>query len=327
MSAIFRPPAELEFEIASEHVHRHVPVVSPTATVSDVQHTLKTQQYDSMSHIAVCDTGQLVGVITIEALFKAEQTTPVSQFMDNDPPIISPHLDQEVAVRQATQRHASAVAVVDDTGQFVGFIPPAQLIAILLWEHEEDMIRLGGFLRDTSSARAASLEGVTRRFLHRIPWLLVGVGGAIIAADVVGAFEAQLQETVTLAFFVPGIVYLADAVGTQTETLVVRGLSVGVRIRDIVQREIWTGLLIGLTLALTFFPLAYARWQDQQVALSVALAIFISCSTATLIALMLPWGFHKFGKDPAYGTGPLATVIQDILAIMTYFLIAMTIIQ
>jgi magnesium transporter len=61
-----------------------------------------------------------------------------------------------------------------------------------------------------------------------LPWLFLGLLGAIIAADIVGAFERRLEEHVLLAFFIPGIVYLADAVGTQTEALVIRGLSVGV---------------------------------------------------------------------------------------------------
>jgi magnesium transporter len=204
----------------------------------------------------------------------------------------------------------------------MGFIPPQRLLAILLWEHEEDMTRLGGFLRETAAARTASLEAVVRRFWHRIPWLLVGLLGALAAADIVGAFEAQLQETVALAFFIPGIVYMADAVGTQTETLVVRGLSVGVSIGQIVRREALTGLLIGITLSWAFFPLALWRWGDGRVAMVVALSLLLACSTATFVALALPWLFHRFGKDPAFGTGPLATVIQDLLSIMIYFIIA-----
>jgi len=78
------------------------------------------------------------------------------------------------------------------------------------------------------------MEPVERRFQHRLPWLLVGLAGALLAADFVGRFEGHLQETVMLAFFIPGIVYLADAVGTQTETIVVRGLSVGVTMQRVV---------------------------------------------------------------------------------------------
>jgi magnesium transporter len=121
---------------------------------------------------------------------------------------------------------------VDEAGNFLGFVPPHRLLAVLLWEYEENMDRLGGFLRGASEARGASQEPARRHFRHRVPWLLVALVGALISADLVGAFEEQLEDAVVLAFFIPGIVYLADAVGTQTETVVIRGLTVGVSFRQ-----------------------------------------------------------------------------------------------
>ena len=141
------------------------------------------------------------------------------------------------------------LAVVDGQGHFVGVIPPHRLLTVLLSEHEEDLSRFAGFLKTTSVARATSEERVPRRFRHRLPWLLLGLGGALLAADLVGAFETHLQLNLMLAFFIPGIVYLADAVGTQTETVVVRGLSLGVPMRRMVGRELLTGVLIGMALA------------------------------------------------------------------------------
>jgi magnesium transporter len=221
----------------------------------------------------------------------------------------------------------SALAVVDEEGRFVGLIPPDRLLAVLLSEHEEDLSRLGGFVRSTSTALDASVETVDRRFRHRIPWLLVGLAGALLAADLVGWFEKRLHENVMLAFFIPGIVYLADAVGTQTETVVVRGLSVGVSLRRMLKRELWTGLAVGLTLAAAAGPLIWWRWGDPSIALCVALAFFASCSTATLAAMLLPWTLDSLGADPAFGSGPLATVIQDLLSILMYFLIASVVLR
>jgi magnesium transporter len=99
------------------------------------------------------------------------------------------------------------LSVVDEKGRFLGIIPPHRLLAVLLSEHEEDLSRLGGFMRSVSAARTTSEEPVERRFRHRLPWLLLGLAGALLAADFVGWFEAQLQQKVMLAFFIPGIVY------------------------------------------------------------------------------------------------------------------------
>jgi magnesium transporter len=242
--------------------------------------------------------------------------------MDAQPPVVAPGTDQELAAWQAVRLGETSLAVVDEDQRFLGFIPPQRLLAVLLHEHEEDLARLGGFMRGARGARAASEEPVVERLWHRLPWLGVGLLGALLAANIMGGFEEHLRGHIVVAFFVPAIVYLADAVGTQTETLVIRGLSLGVTIRDVVWREIATGLLIGTALATLAFPVAFLRWGEADVALAVALALLAACSTATLIALALPWAFQRAGRDPAFGSGPLATVLQDLLSILIYLSIS-----
>jgi len=309
-------------ETASEHVRTLVPVVAPHTRVSEVRRSLEGTTFESATHIGVCDDGKLVGVLRIEELFSALPEAKVSDVMDGDPPAVARGVDQEKAAWKAVQHGESALAVVDDAGRFVGFIPPDRLLAVLLHEHEEDMARVSGFLRDTSMARTASEEPISRRLWHRVPWLLLGLAGAILAADIVGFFERELQANVMIAFFIPGIVYLADAVGTQTEALIIRGLSVGVPIGSVLRREILTGLVIGLALAMVFYPIRVWRWGRDGIVLAVALAIFGACATANLVAMALPWALHRLGIDPAFGSGPLATVIQDLLSIMIYLAIA-----
>jgi magnesium transporter len=244
------------------------------------------------------------------------------EVMDDSPPVVGPGVDQETAAWKAVHQAESSIAVVDAEQRFLGLIPPHRLLGVLLWEHDEDMARLGGFLHDTESARTATEEPVSRRFWHRLPWLLIGLAGAVIAADLVGSFERQLEENVLLAFFVPGIVYMADAVGTQTEALIIRGLSVGVPLHRVARRELVTGLLVGAVLSACLTPFVLLRWGDADLAVTVGLALFGACSTATAVAMALPWAFHKAGRDPAFGSGPLATVIQDLLSILIYFTVA-----
>jgi magnesium transporter len=205
---------------------------------------------------------------------------------------------------------------------FIGVIPPRRLLSVLLMEHHEDMSRLVGVMHSTQSARTALEEPVTRRFLHRLPWLLVGLVGALLTADAVAWFEQDLHRNLTLAFFLPGIVYLADAVGTQTETLAIRGLSVGVGLPGIVWRELVTGLAIGTGLALVATPLMLWRWGAAGITPVLALSVVSTCAVATVIAILLPWLLSRLGVDPAFGSGPLATVIQDLLSITIYLAIA-----
>jgi magnesium transporter len=321
------PIANFLSETASEHVCRSVPVASSDTRVQELRRSLEGVHFESATHIGVCDDGKLVGVLRVEDLFAASPEATIGQLMDADPPVVGPGLDQEKAAWKAVQHGESALAVIDNSGRFGGFLPPHRLLAILLHEHEEDMARVGGFLHDSSMARAASEEPVTRRFWHRVPWLLVGLAGALLAADIVAAFERQLQANVMLAFFIPGIVYLADAVGTQTEALVIRGLSVGVAIGRVVRREILTGLFVGIALAVVFLPISWWRWGEGALAAAVALSIFAACATASFVALTLPWLLNRFGIDPAFGSGPLATVIQDLLSVIIYLAIATAIVR
>jgi len=320
-------PERLTFETAAAHACTQVPIAAPAMCAGDLRQALVGQRYESATHIVICEAGSFRGILRLEDLLAAPAEAAVSTLMDAEPPVVAPGIDQEVAAWHAVQHAESALAVVDAEGHFVGLIPPHRLLAVLLSEHEEDLSRLGGFLKNTSIARHASEEAILRRCWHRLPWLLLGLAGALLAADIVGWFETQLQGNVLLAFFVAGVVYLADAVGTQTETVVVRGLSVGVAITQVVWRELLTGVLMGVVLALVAYPLVYWRWGAGDIALGVSLSLLAACSTATVAAMALPWGFDYCGVDPAFGSGPLATVIQDLLSILMYFVIITSVVR
>jgi magnesium transporter len=260
----------------------------------------------------------LVGVAVIERLFAAPESATLRDVMDPAPPVVTPDTDQEHAAWQAVHRDEAGLAVVDNAGRFRGLVAPQQLLTVLLQEHDEDMARLGGFLHSVEEAQATSVERVARRLWHRMPWLVVGLIGAMVSAGLMAAFEAQLTANLAVAYFVPGIVYLADAVGTQTETLAIRGLSVGVGIRRVAGREALTGLSVGVMLGVVMLPVVALMTSDWMLAAAVAIAVLAASTIATIVALGLPWLLHRLGKDPAFGSGPLATVIQDLLSILIY---------
>ena len=321
------PLPELKFETAAEHHTRLVPLASPGDRVATVRESLRGKRYDSAAEIVICHAdGQLAGLVNIEDLLAAEDDVLLAAIMDTSPPVVTPNVDQEFAAWQAIRHAETSLAVVDIEGRFQGIITPRRIFEVLLWEHDEDTARLGGYLASSSEARTASDESVLSRLKHRLPWLIVGLAGAILSADLVGMFEAQLQAQLILAFFVPGIVYLADAVGTQTETLVIRGLSVGISIERVFWREIVTGVLTGALLAALAFPIIYWRWGRVDVAGAVALALLAACSVASTVAMALPWILRSLRQDPAFAAGPLATVIQDLLSVLIYLLVCLALV-
>lgn len=315
---VLDPVDSTQFRTAAQHTTRRVPTAHPDESVRQALDAMRGEHYDCAAVLAVLTGDELLGLVTIERLLAAPSTSRVSQLMDAQPPIVAPTTVQERAAWKAVQHNEPTLAVVDDAGRFVGLVPATALLEVLLTEHEEDLARLGGSLRSASAARTTTVEPVLLRLWHRLPWLIVGLIGALLAAGVVGNFEVALAEHVLIAFFVPGVVYLADAIGTQTEALVIRGLSLGIGIRRIAGREIATGAILGLLLGGVSLIVVGVIWQDWRVAVSVAISLFAAASIATVIALLLPLIISKFGKDPAFGSGPLATVIQDILTVTIY---------
>ena len=299
-----------------------IPRAGPEAPAGEVREGLVGRSFASAVDLAVCDGDRLVGLVPIERLLAAPAGRAVGELAE--PAVhVRAGVDEELAAARLARNGGRSLAVLDDDGAFVGLVSPSQAVSVLLREHEEDLARLGGFLARTSQARTAAEEPVHRRLWHRLPWLALGLLGAMGSAGIVAAFEEQLSRQVLLAFFIPAVVYMADAVGTQTEALVIRGISVGVPGRNIVVRELTTGLIIGVLLGAAFFPFAYLVWGDARVAGTVSLALLGSTATATLVAMALPYAISGLGRDPAFGAGPLATVIQDLLSILIYFAIAL----
>jgi magnesium transporter len=314
-------------EVASRHATANIPIAHPDEKAGTVRERLIGKTFDTVADIAVCVDGRLVGIVRIERLLAAAPETAVDRLMDHAPPVVAPNTDQEIAAWVMLEHGERSLAVVDDDGVFRGLVAPERMLEVLMQEHDEDLRRFSGLLAAGSGARIASEERVARRLLHRLPWLAIGLIGAMVSAWLVGSSEEQLARTVQLAFFLPAIVYMADAVGTQTETLAVRGLSVGVPIRRFVVKEMATGALIGCVVSALFFLFCLVVFDDVSVAVAVSLALFASCGVASVVALLLPWLLNLLHKDPAFGSGPLATVVQDLLSIAIYLALASVIVS
>jgi magnesium transporter len=139
-------------------------------------------------------------------------------------------------------------------------------------------------------------------------------------------FERVLQARVAVAFFIPAVVYLADAVGTQTEAIVVRYLSGGhAPLWKLFRGELFTGLLIGACLSLIVFPATLLAFGDARLAVAVTLSLALASLVASGVGLVFPWLLSSAGADPAFGSGPVATIVQDVLSLLIYFAVVVAI--
>ncbi|HIK45754.1 MAG TPA: magnesium transporter [Leptolyngbyaceae cyanobacterium M65_K2018_010] len=310
-------------ETAAEHLVQRVITAQLSETVGTVLARIPGQGFDSIEDVYVLDPqGRLVGLARLTDLLALPSQQDLATVMAVDPPRAYPTDDQERVAGLAVDHHLAAVPVTDREGYFLGVVPAPALIAILRREHIEDLHRLAGIQRESNQALRALEAPPQRRTRDRLPWLLVGLLGSILATFIVSRFEQTLESRVAVAFFVPGIVYLADAIGTQTEAIAVRGLSLSQNsIKRLLLGELRTGLMIGLCLGGLSWPLVWLGFRDVYLALAVALAILIAGGVATTVGLLFPWMLYRSGKDPAFGSGPVATIVQDVLSLLIYFVI------
>jgi len=157
----------------------------------------------------------------------------------------------------------------------------------------------------------------------RLPWLLGGLVGGLFMTMFISRFEKLLLEEVSLAFFVPLIVYLSAAAGEQTDVIFVRNAADGkINAAKYVIKELFLGIILGLIFGTALFVFALVVFQKPEVALSVGLATFLTLALSTLVGLAVPTLLRRYHKDPAVGAAPFFTVVQDFLSVVIYFIVS-----
>ena len=310
-----------KIETALEHVVRHVVTAHPATTAAELLASLPGRRCDIADTIYVLDdAGRLVGTLALVELLTLPAATPIGQAMRRGSPTAPPDMDQEKVVALARKHGLAAVPVTDPEGRLLGVVPPQAMFEVLYREHAEDVHRLAGIVHGRDHAREAIETSPWRRVASRMPWLLIGLIGSMLAAGIMSRFDWVLEQNLAVAFFIPAIVYLADAIGTQTEAVAVRGLSLSHRpLGRLLAGELATGAMIGLALGILSVPAVMLGVGDARLAAAVAIAIFAAGSVAAFVGLIFPWLLSHAGWDPAYGSGPVATIVQDMLSLVVYF--------
>ncbi|NJM91273.1 MAG: magnesium transporter [Rhodospirillaceae bacterium] len=299
------------------------PAVVETQTVQDALETIGRGSFATLAVLIVTDqAGRYRGAIEPCRLLGARGTAPVATLMQAGWPSVAPGIDQEHAVLVAAKAKVAALPVVANDGTPVGIIPPVTLLEVLAHEHREDMHRLVGILKEQAGSRHALEDPPARRAARRLPWLIVGLAMSAAATAVMAGFESHLRANIAIAFFIPALVYVADAIGTQTEAIAIRGLSVHRSpLGKILLLELMTGGMIGSVMAVLALIGVWLAFGSFALALGVAVSLLLAGTLASALGLLLPWMLSWMRVDPAFGSGPVATIIQDVLTIAIYLTI------
>ncbi|MBT7710829.1 MAG: magnesium transporter [Deltaproteobacteria bacterium] len=270
---------------------------------------------------------KLLGVISLRQLVVEKPDAPLKDIMATDIFSVKTDVDQEEVARIVARYDILAVPVIDETHKLVGIVTVDDVIDIIRLEATEDMLKMAGAGDDF-----VETQSVLRSTRIRLPWLFAACLGGIFAVFIISQFEASLQKLAYLAAFIPVIMGMGGNIGTQSSTIVVRGLATGrLHIKDlwsVVLKELATGVILGLVYGVFIAIVAQVVFNETQssgaFAISIGLAVLSSMSIAALVGSLVPMVLARINIDPAVATGPFVTTSIDIASVFFYFTIATT---
>lgn len=273
----------------------------------------------------VDDNKRLVGVISLRQLVVVKPETPLKDFMTTDIFSVRTDIDQEEVAKIVARYDILAVPVVDEQNVLVGIVTVDDVIDIFRKEATEDMLKMAGV-----GETFVETQSVFRSIRIRLPWLFASCLGGIAVFFIIGGFEASLARFACLAAFIPVITGMGGNVGTQSSTIVVRGLATGrFQVRNlwpVMLKELSIGLILGMIYGLLIGTVAqfYFGGEGGTLYFPIAVGLSVLCSMclSSFVGSFVPMFFARVHIDPAVATGPFVTTAIDIISVSCYFRLA-----
>jgi magnesium transporter len=294
--------------------------VPEDTTVGDVVKTIREKKkgVENLYHVWVVDNlKRLAGVVSLKDLVIEAPDRKISEIMNPEVISVDVNKDQEDVAQLFKRYDLVDIPVVDANYLLVGRITHDDIIDVMEKEVDEDLSLMTGVI-----GQEIAEESTLKISKARLPWLITGVFGGIVAAAVINQFETSLETVIALSFFFPVIMAVGGNTGTQAATIVVRGMATG-DIRFVsIRKRLWlemkvafvNGIICGILLGLIV-----GSWlSDFGLGTIVALAGVLIILNSGFTGSAVPFILRKLNIDPALATGPIITTLNDILSLLIY---------
>jgi magnesium transporter len=259
----------------------------------------------------------LVGVTSLRRLLLVSPETPLKRIMTPDVTSVRVDTDQEEAARQVASYNLLAIPVVDEENKLVGVITVDDVIDVIKDEATEDIYRLAGVSGD-ERVFTPPMESLRLR----LPWLLVNLATAFLAAAVVGLFEGTIAQVTAVAIFMPIVAGMGGNAATQTLTVIVRGLALGeltwVNARKALVKELSVGFANGITTGVIAAGLAVLFKGNAMIGLLLGAAMVINLCVAAAAGTLIPLGLKALKIDPALASAVFITTFTDVAGFASF---------
>jgi magnesium transporter len=310
---------EYDEQTAGRIMNPHVFALNEDMTVGEAITELQNNRDVEMVFYlyVVDDRKHLVGVVSLRRLLLVSPETPLKRIMTADLISVRVDMDQEEVARQVAAYNLLAIPVVDEENKLVGIITVDDVIDVLKDEATEDIYRLAGVSGDE---RAFTPPGESLR--KRLPWLGINLATAFLAASVVAIFEPQIALLPALAIFMPIVAGMGGNAGTQTLTVIVRGIALGEltwsNSRKALLKEVVVGLGNGIALGIVAALIVWAVRGNFLLGAVLGMAMIINMFVAAAAGTLVPLGLRAANIDPALASSVFITTMTDVFGFFSF---------
>lgn len=296
-------------------------------TVGEAIEQIRKQEVRHLHNVFVVDKyGRLRGVLPLRRLIIAKNNMKVSKVMDKKVISANVSMDAEEVARLFKQYDLYSMPVVDSRKRVVGRITVDDVMDVIEDEAEEDLYKLSGLGTDERV-----YDPISKAIRGRLPWLVVNLFTALLAAITVSFFEGTIQKLVALAVFMPVVAGMGGNAGTQTLTVIIRGIALGHLdkriIRRVLLKELSLGLLNGLVLGAFISVIAYLWKGKPLIGFVIFLAMMINLFVAGAVGTAVPLVLKKLKIDPAVASSVIVTTFTDVVGFASFLGIATILLQ
>jgi magnesium transporter len=268
---------------------------------------------------------RLIGVISLRQLMLSANEIIVGDIMERKVIYVMDDTDQEEVAYELEDNDLLAIPVVDNQHRLLGIVTFDDVIDVIREEQTEDIYKMGAMGGSTDSYLETSVLGL---ILKRLPWLIILLLAGTITTNVLDNYSTLTVSALFLTLFVPVITQTGGNTGTQSSTLMIRGLATGeLKFRDlgkVLLKELFVALFIGLATGLVILARSYFLPPGIMFIEAVTVASALTCVVifATLLGCLVPMIIHRLGFDPTVAAGPLMSTIIDVCGLTIYYEIA-----
>lgn len=281
----------------------------------------QAKEIDEIYYVYVVDDDDILkGTVSLKRMLLSRPNSKIKNIYNENLISVDAETSSEEVAIIMEKYDLVALPVVDVIGRLLGRITIDDVVDVIKEEAEKDYQMISGITEDVEPSDNVLL--LTRA---RIPWLMIGLAGGILGAQVMSQFDEQIRLKPQMAMFIPLVAAMAGNVGVQSSSIVVQGLANKSINLDSTWRkllkEISVAFLIASLFSVLIFIFNYFMSDTMELTVMVSVSLFTVMMFASVFGAFMPMILNRFNVDPAVATGPFITTVNDVLGIIVYFMI------